>query len=68
VQRSTSAWLSLRGHLTDQADSILHVLIHLEKLRRNLLLAFPDAETFLRPGFDEIEKVEPTGPEERKRA
>ena len=66
IQRCINAWLSLRSHLKDQADSILHVLIHLEKLRRNMLTVFPGAETFVRPGFDEIERFNRPGGQEDK--
>ncbi len=52
IERSEGAWLKLRGFLTDDAGSILSLLVHLDRLRRKAEEAFPQARSFRRPGFD----------------
>ncbi len=53
MDRSIGAWGSLQEHFSDQTDSILDILIHLDRLRRGAEKEFPDAGNFKRPGFDE---------------
>ncbi len=56
IDNSIAAWEKLRTELTDEEDSILDIIIHLDKLRKDLEAEFPDARSFIRPGFDEPEK------------
>ena len=53
MDRSIGAWGELRSHLPGKADSILNVLLHLDRLRRQAEETFPDARAFKRPGFDD---------------
>ncbi len=53
IDRSIAAWGVLREALGDADDSILDLLIHLDRLRRATEVAFPQARDFVRPGFDE---------------
>jgi len=53
VNRSIGAWASLRKHFPEQADPILDILVHLERLRRLIEKQFPNAQKFKRPGFDD---------------
>jgi hypothetical protein len=53
VNRSISAWSTLRKHFPEQADGILDILVHLERLRRSIEKEFPDAQKFKRPGFED---------------
>ena len=40
-------------HFPQQQDSILNILVYLDRLRRKAGAAFPDAGAFVRPGFDD---------------
>jgi hypothetical protein len=53
MERSISAWARLRELLSNKADTILPIILHLEQLRRATEQAFPGAQSFVRPGFDE---------------
>jgi hypothetical protein len=54
MERSISAWERLRELLPEKTDSILPMMLHLEQLRRATEQAFPNANKFVRPGFDEV--------------
>lgn len=53
IDRSLAAWATLRDQLPDAEAGILQVLIHLDRLRRQIEAAFPQARGFHRPGFDD---------------
>jgi hypothetical protein len=52
IDRSIAAWLRLKEFFPDKTDSILTMLVHLDRLRRAAEKEFPDARKFVRPGFD----------------
>ena len=52
LERSTAAWLFLRGILPNREDDILEMLVLLSRLTRGVNAAFPGAKNFIRPGFD----------------
>jgi hypothetical protein len=52
MDRSIAAWLRLRDFFPARADSILTLLVQLDRLRRASEREFPDARRFVRPGFD----------------
>jgi hypothetical protein len=52
MDRSIAAWLRLKEFFPDKTDSILTMLVHLDRLRRAAEKEFPEARKFLRPGFD----------------
>ena len=52
IDRSLAGWSILRGALADADDSILDLLVHLDRLRRKTERTFPRARCFVRPGFD----------------
>lgn len=54
IDRSLSAWRVLQHALPEKADTIMPMLVELEKLRRAGERAFPRARDFIRPGFDEV--------------
>ena len=62
IDRSIGAWGILRAHFSQEEDSILDILVHLERMRKAIEKAFPDARAFQRPGFDYIPEkgAEPT--------
>jgi hypothetical protein len=53
MDRSISAWRALQISLPEKTESIMPMLIELERLRRATELTFPHARDFIRPGFDE---------------
>lgn len=54
IDRSSSAWRVMQDALPEKADSIVPLLLELERLRRAAEQAFPHARDFIRPGFDEV--------------
>jgi hypothetical protein len=40
--------------LSDRAESIVPLILQLERLRNDLEKSFPQARDFIRPGFDEV--------------
>lgn len=54
IDRSSSAWRILQSSLPEKADSIVPMLVELERLRRATEQIFPQARDFIRPGFDEV--------------
>lgn len=52
VDRSVTAWNLLAERLPDEATSIAPLIAHLEECGAALHREFPDAERFIRPGFD----------------
>jgi hypothetical protein len=53
IDRSLSAWRIMKGYLPEKSESIVSLLVQLERLRRGLEQEFPEARDFIRPGFDE---------------
>ena len=49
---SIEAWSQLCEMFPVKSDSILEILVHLDRLRRAVLTKFPKARRFARPGFD----------------
>ena len=57
VDRSQQAWTQLFTVIPDQ-DRVLPILSLLSQMERAANEKFPDAKKFIRPGFDELEKIE----------
>jgi hypothetical protein len=55
IDRSIAAWGEIRNHFPLRDDGMLNILLDLERLRRKVEKAFPDARAFVRPGFDKID-------------
>ncbi len=53
IDRSIVAWSVMLTYLPAMEDDILHFLKTLSQVKRMLLVAFPSAMEFVRPGFDE---------------
>ena len=53
IDRSIAAWRMMQLSLPDRADSIVPLILQLDRLRRRLENNFPAARDFVRPGFDE---------------
>ena len=54
IDESLQAWQTVLRHIPHKEDGLLNLLKHLDKLKNNLELQFPDARSFSRPGFDDI--------------
>jgi hypothetical protein len=54
IDRSIGAWGKLHEHFPERADSILDILVYLDRLRRRVEQLFPQARNFKRPGFDDM--------------
>jgi hypothetical protein len=52
--RSIAAWRMMQLSVPERADSIVPLILQLERLRQRIEQKFPDARSFVRPGFDEI--------------
>ena len=53
IERSLSAWVAMREMFPEETDSMLEILLHLDRLRRSVKRKFPKAKSFKRPGFDD---------------
>ena len=57
IDRSIAAWGKMYEQFSEKEDSILDMLVLLERLRKGAEKEFPKARAFVRPGFDtEISK------------
>jgi hypothetical protein len=54
IDRSMAAWRLLQLSLPERADSIVPLIVQLERLRQRVEKHFPEAREFVRPGFDEV--------------
>jgi len=55
IDRSLAAWGEVRKSLPFFELETVRLLLHLERLRREVAKAFPEARAFIRPGFDRID-------------
>ncbi len=60
MDRSLSAWRALQTSLPEKANTIVPMLVQLERLRRATETVFPNARDFIRPGFDEVDSAFPS--------
>jgi len=54
IDRSIAAWRLIHLSLPEGVETTLPLLVELEGLRRRIEKSFPNARSFIRPGFDEI--------------
>ena len=54
IDRSIAAWRLVQLSVPDRADSIVPLILQLERLRKRVEKSFPAAREFIRPGFDEV--------------
>ena len=52
IDRSIAAWRLMQLSLPERAESIVPLILQLERLRRRIEKGFPQARNFMRPGFD----------------
>lgn len=54
IDRSVIMWSKFLEYFPEKEDTVMDILVHLERLRRNVEREFPNARSFQRPGFDYI--------------
>ena len=54
IDRSISAWRLMQLAVPERSESIILIILQLERLRRRTEKEFPEARAFVRPGFDEV--------------
>ena len=54
IDRSIAAWRWMQLSLPDRMESIVPLILQLERLRQRVEKGFPEARDFVRPGFDEV--------------
>jgi hypothetical protein len=54
IDRSIAAWRWVQISEPDQLESIVPLILQLERLRQRVEKTFPEARDFMRPGFDEV--------------
>jgi len=54
IDRSIAAWGKMLNYFPDQEDELFKLLVNLEQLRRNAEKVFPNARSFIRAGFDDM--------------
>ena len=60
VDHSIEAWSQLCAMFPVKSDSVLEILVHLDRLRRGIVTKFPKARRFSRPGFDKQRARKPS--------
>jgi hypothetical protein len=56
IDRSIAAWAVIRHYVTDGAREVIDAIAFLDSLRQAVEKTFPNARSFVRPGFDTIIK------------
>lgn len=54
IDRSIAAWRLMQLSVPDRSDTIVPMILQLERLRQRTEKQFPNARDFIRPGFDEV--------------
>lgn len=55
IERSLAAWEVIRNAFPEASDELLDLFLLLGRMRQGIRQCFPNAEAFVRPGFDEPE-------------
>ena len=58
IDRSISGWRLTQLSVPELADSVVPLILQLERLRNRVEKHFPDARAFVRPGFDDAAQLE----------
>jgi hypothetical protein len=54
IDRSIAAWRMMQLSSPDRVESIVPLILQLDGLRQRVEKSFPQARSFIRPGFDEV--------------
>jgi len=55
IDRSIAVWAVIEHYITDYDKEVMDVIAFLDGLRQAVEETFPNAKSFIRPGFDEID-------------
>jgi hypothetical protein len=55
IDRTISAWAVIQHYLTHHDKEVIDLIAFLDSLRQAMEETFPNARSFIRPGFDEID-------------
>jgi hypothetical protein len=55
IDRSIAAWAMIQHYITDSDKEVIDIIAFLDGLRQAVEETFPNARSFLRPGFDELD-------------
>jgi hypothetical protein len=55
IDRSIAAWAVIQHYMTDCGQEVIDIIGFLDGLRQAVEETFPNARSFIRPGFDEID-------------
>lgn len=61
IDRSIAAWAVVQHYITDGGQEVSDIIAFLDGLREVVEETFPNARSFIRPGFDEIDPVDRNG-------
>lgn len=64
---SIEAWSGFQEMFPEKTDSVLEILVHLDRLRRTVENRFPRARKFKRPGFDDQPPRRTSKPSQKKK-
>jgi hypothetical protein len=56
IDRSIAAWAVIRHSMSDGAEGVMDIIALLDSLRQAIEKTFPNARSFIRPGFDGMTK------------
>jgi hypothetical protein len=54
IDRSVAAWAVIQHYITDGDKGVIDIIAFLDSLRQAVEETFPNARSFIRPGFDQI--------------
>jgi hypothetical protein len=57
IDRSIAAWAVIQHYMADSGQEVIDIIGLLDGLRRAVEETFPNARSFIRPGFDEIDQA-----------
>jgi hypothetical protein len=56
IDRSIAAWAVIHHYVTDGAKGVIDAITFLDSLKQAIEKTFPNARSFIRPGFDSMPK------------
>jgi hypothetical protein len=55
IDRSIAAWAVIQHYMTDGGQEVIDIIVFLDGLRQAVEETFPNARSFIRPGFDQFD-------------
>ncbi len=56
MDRSISAWAVIRHYAGDDDERVMEIIVFLDGLKQAMEKTFPNARSFIRPGFDRVDQ------------